>query len=130
MASIGQRKWYHLRNFYLAPLNPLKLNPLKLNPLLTSEIKKGFKMVPFQESPKFRQQNGTILEKAYNSLTKMAKIGQKRYHLGIVLFSPLKLPEIKPIFDLGNREQGGLKWHYFGIGQNFANKNSTILKKV
>ena len=27
MAKIGQWKWYHLRIFHLAPLNPLKLNP-------------------------------------------------------------------------------------------------------
>ena len=45
-------------------------------------------------------------------------------------FSPLKPPKFKPPFDLGNEEKGGLKLYHFRIGQNFANKNGTILKKA
>ena len=43
--------------------------------------------------------------------------------------SPHKPPKIKPPFDLGNEEKGGLKWYNFRKDQNFANKNGTILIK-
>ena len=87
MAKIGQQKWYHLRIFNLALLNPQKLNPF----LTLGMKKKGFKMVKFQNRPKFRQQNGSIRKslKFINkngAISKKAKIGQqKRYHLGIFI---------------------------------------------
>ena len=69
MAKIGQQKRYHLGIIHLAPLKPLKLNTL-----LTSGIKKGFKMVPFQKRPKFRQQ------KWYHFKKKPKVPQQKWYH--------------------------------------------------
>ena len=64
MAKIGQQKWYHLRIFHLAPLNPLKLNPL-----LTSEINKkgGLTWYHSKKGPNLANKKGTILEKAQNS---------------------------------------------------------------
>ena len=106
MAKIGQQKWYHLRNFHLkAPLNPLKLNPL----LASGIVKRGLKWYHFKESQNFAYKNGTILEKAQNSSTKM-------YHLRIFHSVPLNPLKLNPLLSSGINKKGV--------------ENGTISKKV